>query len=214
MHYPLPPFWYKHSEITRLLGQTQRKECKKSVSSFFLLMFAEVMHTNWNLAWCMHPSILKWLISQLKPLNLILKIHRNAIYASIVHQFQGRYPTPDQPLQPLKAPQKNTQDLLNRSVTQRWGFRKETAVELKLLVQSDSKHLQHPSKHWGVLAGSHGQLPFGGLPKDNSGFLTEMPTEGHWSQSYTSHPGPLLGRQGQDHCWHLAITKPQTLVNQ
>lgn len=71
----------------------------------------------------------------------MLKIQKNAIYASTVHQFQGRYPTPDQLSQPLKVLQKNTQDLLSRFATQRFGFRKETVVVLQLLVQSDSKHL-------------------------------------------------------------------------
>lgn len=135
----------------------------------------------------MQTSILKWLISQLKTLNLILKNQRNVIHASTLQQFHGRYPTPDQPLQPLKAQQKNTQDLLHRFVTQRLGCRKETAGEFQLLVPSDSKHLQHPSKHWGVLAVSHGQLLFGGLPKDNSGFHTEMPTEGHWCRKLKLH---------------------------
>lgn len=153
-------------------------------------MFAEVKHTNWDLEWSMHTSILKWLISQLKPLNLIVKNQRNAIYGSTVHQFQGRYPTPHQPLQPLKAPQKNTQDLLSRAGTQWLGCSKEKAVELQLLVPSDSRHLQHPSKHWGALAVSHGQLLSGGLSRDNSGFHTEMPTEGHWCRKLEPHEAP------------------------
>lgn len=102
------------------------------------------------------------------------------------------------PTTALKAVQKNIQDLLNRSVTPRLGFRKETALELQLLLQSDSKHLQHPPT--GVLAVSHGELLFGGLPKDNPGFHTEMPTEGHWCRKLelnkTSCPSPRWAMPG------------------
>lgn len=207
MHYPLPPclLQAQGGHKTPWPNNTEEGMQKAGLQFFLLLMFAEVKHTNWDLEWSMHTSILKWLISQLKPLNLIVKNQRNAIYGSTVHQFQGRYPTPHQPLQPLKAPQKNTQDLLSRAGTQWLGCSKEKAVELQLLVPSDSRHLQHPSKHWGALAVSHGQLLSGGLPRDNSGFHTEMPTEGHWCRKLELHEAPWSPPrgQGQDHCWHL-----------
>lgn len=115
-----------------------------------------------------HPKVTQKPIKTFEPYS---KKSEKCYLCKYCAPIQGRYPTPDQPLQPLKAQQKNTEDLLNRAGTQRLGCRKEEAVELQLLVPSDSKH-------WGVLV-SHGQLLLGGSPRDNSGFHTEMPTEGH-----------------------------------
>lgn len=183
MHYPLP-LWLVQAQWDHKTPWPNNTEegMQKSVQFFLLLMFAEVIHTNWNLAWCMHTFIPKWLISQLKPLNLILKIQRNAMQV-LCTDFRAHSQPQTKPYSPLRLHRKNTQDLLNRFVTQALGFRKETAGELQLLFQSNSKHLQHPSKHWGALAVSHGQLLFGALPKANSGFHSE----GHWCRKLEIH---------------------------
>lgn len=101
MHYPLLPCLVQAQwdHETPWPKNTEEGMQKVGLQFFLLLMFAEVTHINWKLAWCMHTSILKWLISQFKTLNLILKIQGNVLSASTVHQFQGN---PDQPLQPLK----------------------------------------------------------------------------------------------------------------
>lgn len=207
--------WYKHSEITRLLGQTTpRKECKESVSIFFLLlMFAEVIHTNWNLAWCMHASILKWLINQLKPLKLILKIQIHAMQV-VCTDFRADTQPHATHYSPLRHHRGSSEQVCNTNT----GFQERNSCRVGAACPKVTPSTCSIPPSTGVFW----QSPMDSFslevyPKTIQDFTQKGTDAESWS--YMSHPGPSqVGKAnitaGTLGIRKVAISRPQTLVNQ
>lgn len=152
MYYPLPPCLVQAQQDHETPWPNSTKEGMQKVSLqfFLLLMFAEVIHINWNLAWRMHASILKWLINQLKPLNRILKIQRHAMQVACT-DFRADT-QPHTHYSPLRHHRGSSEQVCNTNI----GFQERNSCRV---AAACPKWLQAPAASLQAL-GCSGSLPW------------------------------------------------------
>lgn len=214
MYYPLPPCLVQAQQDHETPWPNSTKEGMQKVSLqfFLLLMFAEVIHTNWNLAWRMHASILKWLINQLKPLNRILKIQRHAMQVACT-DFRADT-QPHTHYSPLRHHRGSSEQVCNTNI----GFQERNSCRVAAACPKVTPSTCSIPPSTGVFR----QSPMDSFslevyPKTIQDFTQKSTDAGSWS--YMSHPSPSQVDKAKITAGTLgirkvAISRPQTLVNQ